>query len=381
LVWYLLYTRQIVQALKANAENISEVYAYVQQGLSDPVPPSSVDDMLFELQGIVLESELPMVLTHPGDTIIDAVNLPFEADLTLPEGQRRVQDYVRRIDQNHDPAGDPARFLIHFGETPETRSLRLIPFFKVGGLLLTAFLGLLAIRVQRRAEAERAWTAMARELAHQLGTPISSLQGWLELLSLPVGERPEEVNQSEIAREIGADLQKLEKISHRFELIGMEPELGEVDIRQVLMELQRYLEIRLPRRTAGVTLELDVADDLPSVRGNPVLLTWAFENLVKNSLDALGGTGGGIRIRARARVGKDLMVSVSDTGPGVPVEVRGEIFEPGVTTKEKGWGVGLALTRRIVEGVHRGRIELGGEESSGATFHVHLPLFIPRIES
>ncbi len=374
LVWYLLYTQQIVLAMKANAEGLSQVYAYVQEGMTDSIPPSA-DKILSELQGILLESGVPVILSGPGDTILAVENLPFEADLTIPGDQDRVRRYVRRLDLQHPPRGDPAVALIHFGDPPEVRSLRWIPFFQAGGLLLTAFLGILAIRVQRRSEAEKAWTGMARELAHQLGTPLSSLQGWLELLRLPEGERPDEIDPGEIAEEIGADLTRLEKISHRFELIGMEPELEEVGIQGILGPLQRYLEARIPRLASGVTLELDVPPDLPPVRGNEVLLTWALENVVKNALDALGGKGGVIRIRATGDARKGVVISVTDTGPGVAPEVRSHLFEPGVTTKERGWGVGLALSRRIVEGVHEGRIELEDEGLEGATFHIHLPAF------
>jgi len=374
--WYLLYTRQIVRALRANAEGLSEIYAYVQEQMEGPEPPSG-DEILVQLQRILMESGVPVVLSGMGDTILAARNLPFQADLTIAEGQDLVREYARRMDRQNPPKGDPSVALIHFGDPPEVRSLRWIPLFQTGGLLLTAFLGILAIRVQRRAEAERAWTGMARELAHQLGTPISSLQGWLELLRLPAGERPEEMGQGEIAQEIGADLSRLERISHRFELIGMEPELEAVELQDVLAELRRYMEARIPRLAAGVSLDLEVPVGLPSIEGNAVLLTWALENLVKNALDALGGKGGTISILAQKRGEERVLISVSDTGPGVPLEVRSEIFEPGVTTKERGWGVGLALSRRIVEGVHKGRIELGDGGSGGATFHIHLPIHRP----
>jgi signal transduction histidine kinase len=277
------------------------------------------------------------------------------------------------MDERYPPQGDSAVQLIHFGDPPEIRGLRWIPFFQAGGLIITAFLGILSVRVQRRSEAERAWTAMARELAHQLGTPISSLQGWLELLRLPSGDRPQDVQEAEIAQEIGADLKRLERISHRFELIGMEPRLEEVDLRDVIGELERYLKARLPRLARGVSLEVDVPSELPTVEGNRVLLTWALENLVKNSLDALAGKGGAILIKAKEGQKGQVVLSISDTGPGVPPEVRGALFEPGVTTKERGWGVGLALTRRIVEGVHKGRIELGDQGLRGAIFHIRLP--------
>jgi hypothetical protein len=214
---------------------------------------------------------------------------------------------------------------------------------------------------------------MARELAHQLGTPISSLQGWLEVLGLPPDERPGDVDEREIASALGEDLVRLERISHRFELIGREPELEELSVRTVVEELERYLQARLPRLGPGVRLDVDLPADLPRVRGNQVLLAWALENVVKNALDALAGTGGVIEIRATPAAGDHVALRISDTGPGVSHEIRDRIFEPGVTSKAGGWGVGLALSRRIVEGVHGGRIQLLDGRTRGATFEIRLP--------
>jgi len=372
LVWYLLYTEEIVQSLRANAEVLSQIYAHVQEGVGNP-SPDAAEDALFRLQQVILNSGVPMVATGPGDTVFAAENLPFEVDLDLPEGQARVREYAGRLDLTNPPIGDPAVTLLHFGDPPEVRTLRWIPWLQAGGLLLTVLLGGLVVGVQRRAESERAWTAMARELAHQLGTPISSLEGWLELLKLPPEERPEGLREGEIGEEIGRDLARLERISLRFELIGREPKLKEVDLPQIIRSLQEYLEARLPRLASGVRLEVEIAPDLPPVLGNETLLTWALENLVKNSLDALGGKGGLIGLSAREAYAGTVQITVKDTGPGIPTEIRAEIFEPGVTTKSRGWGVGLALTKRIVEGVHKGRIALGEDDGSGAIFHLFLP--------
>jgi signal transduction histidine kinase len=372
LVWYLFYTGSIVQSFRSNAEDLTKIYAEVQEGVGDPSPDAALDALL-RLQGIILESGVPLILTGVGDTILAAANLPFEADLAIPSEHVRVRDYARRMDLRHPPIGDPTLTRLHFGDPPEVRNLRWIPWLQAGGLLLTAFLGVLLIQLQRRAEGERAWTAMARELAHQLGTPLSALQGWLEIMKLPAQERPEGLGTGEIATEISADLDRLERITHRFELIGMEPELQEVELNEILETLRRYLDVRLPRRAAGVALELEVEKGLPSLAGNDVLLTWALENVVKNALDALGGRGGTIRIWAGKGEKGMVHVTVKDTGPGVPPELRREIFEAGVTSKAQGWGVGLALSRRIVEGVHKGRIELGEDDGTGATFHFHLP--------
>lgn len=372
LAWYLLFTEDVVQSFRSNAEVLSQIYAYVQEGVGDPGEDAAVD-ALFRLQRVILDSGVPLVATGPGDTVFAAENLPFEAHLDIPADQARVRDYARRLDQRNSPIGDPTVTLLHFGDPPEVGKLRWIPWVQAGGLLLTVLLGGLVVGVQRRAESERAWTSMARELAHQLGTPLSSLHGWLELLRLPPEERPAGLGEGEIGEEISQDLARLERISLRFELIGRDPELKEVQLPQVIRSLQEYLEVRLPRFSSGVRLDVAVAPELPPVLGNEVLLTWALENVVNNSLDALGGKGGRIAISAGEIEGGKVRISITDDGPGVSPEIRSEIFDPGVTTKARGWGVGLALSRRIVEGVHKGRLELGDDEGPGATFHLYLP--------
>ena len=193
-------------------------------------------------------------------------------------------------------------------------------------------------------------------------------------LKLPPKERPAEVADSEIASSIEEDLERLERISHRFELIGREPELESISLRQLVGDLERYLVARLPRLSReGVDLVLDVPPGLPRVKGNEVLLIWALENVVKNALDALAGRGGRISIYARAVGDQWVSLRIRDTGPGVDPEIRDKIFDPGVTTKSGGWGVGLALSRRIVEGVHGGKIELL-EGLEGTTFQIRLPV-------
>ncbi len=370
--WYLVYTESIVRALEDNAERLSEIYHEVQAGLAT-MDQSAAITAMFNLQGIIIESGVPLVITGPGGLATAFENLDFEVDLDSPEGPREILADTRSLDAAHPPVGDPNVQQIHFGSTPEFESLRRIPWFQAGGMLLTALIGFVVIRSQRRAESEKAWTSMARELAHQLGTPLSSLAGWLEVLSLPVAERPGGLRDREIAGSIGEDLQRLEGISHRFELIGTEPELESLSVRQVVSDLEQYLASRIPKLSRkSVELVVDIPPGLPRVQGNEVLLIWALENVVKNALDALAGRGGKITIYAREIGGKWISLRIRDTGPGVDPEIRDKLFEPGVTTKSSGWGVGLALSRRIVEGVHKGRIELL-EGFEGTTFQIRLP--------
>jgi signal transduction histidine kinase len=372
LIGHLLNTQRIVDAMHDDAETLARVYNEVQNAFADTTQLGT-ENALYRLQGMVIETGIPMVVTGVDDSVLYVVNTPWSMDdILTSEGQEQVREYLRGLDVRHEGLGGQAQ-RVHFGDTPEVRRLRWIPWLQVAGLLLTVLVGFSIVSAQRRAESERAWTSMARELAHQLGTPISSLQGWLEVLRLPRDERPGDVADAEIAEAVGEDLVRLERISHRFELIGREPELEELSVERVVRDLERYLQARLPRLGSGVQLSVDVPPGLPTVRGSAVLLAWALENVVKNALDALAGRGGRIVIEAREGDPGWVILRIRDSGPGVDPEVRDRIFDPGVTTKSGGWGVGLALSKRIVEGVHGGRIVLLDGRGGGATFQIRLP--------
>jgi len=372
LAWYLVYTEQVVQAFRAETATLTRMYAEVQSGLADP-DEQAPEAALFQLQQIVVESGLPIVLSGPGDTILSAVNLPFEADPGTPEGQERVRDYATRLDLVRPPVGDSGVALVHFADPPELLQLRWIPWLQVAGLFITFLTGFVVLRSQREAAADRAWTSMARELAHQLGTPISSLKGWQELLSAPKDARPQGIEEDEIAREILTDVDRLERVSRRFELIGRETRLEPLDLKHVVTAVEGYLRARIPRLGPGIDLKVSVEPHLPGIRGNEVLLTWALENIMKNALDAVAGRGGLITVRAFPEEPGWVTLQVRDTGPGVDSDVRDRLFEPGVTTKSGGWGVGLSLARRIVERIHRGKIDLTQTGPGGSTFRIRLP--------
>ncbi len=370
--WYLLYTEQIVRTFRADVSTLTRMFAEVQSGLADPDALANV--ALMRLQEIILDAGVPLILSGEGDTILSAVNLPFDADLSTPQGQARVAAYRARIELRNPPVGDPAIGRIHYGDPPELQRLRWIPWLQVAGLFLTFLVGVLVVRAQRRAEADRAWTSMARELAHQLGTPISSLQGWLEVLRLPEAERPGGLGAPHIAEEIGEDVDRLERVSRRFELVGRDPALAPLPLAGVTSAVERYLRARMPRLGPGVTLDVEMDPALPAVRGNEVLLTWALENVVKNALDALAGQGGAIRIRGFHRDPEWVILEIEDTGPGIDPAIRDRLFEPGVTTKPSGWGVGLALAQRIVERMHGGGLRVARTGAEGTVFELRLPV-------
>ncbi len=384
--WYLVYTYFLRVGLYENQELMGEVFSIAQELIQDTggsetsssgAPPEVVGDFetaLFELQEVIIRSGIPFVIMDSADSVLTVENLPFDANVFTREGQEQVQAYVRGLEATgREPLRGAAGNLIYFDETPQLSGLFWIPWLQASGLMLTALIGFLVIRYQRRAEQDMAWTAMARELAHQLGTPISSLKGWLEFMSLPAEETPEGVESDTVAMGIEEDLVRLERISHRFELIGLDPDLEILDIREVVRDLEQYLQARLPRLASEVLLVVDIPKNMPEILGSEVLLSWALENVVKNALDALAGRGGEIRLKVRKGPSGWLHLRVQDTGPGVDPEVRDKIFDPGVSGKARGWGVGLTLSRRIIEGTHKGHIFLLDSEGEGAIFDIRLP--------
>lgn len=368
---YLLYTEQLVREFRTEAEVHKRMYALVQQGLLSTEPGAELQ-ALSDLQWELTRTGVPLVALNPEGIPYAAANLPFEADLVEPADRRRVLDYVEELDQRNAPV-ETERGSIHFGSPPIIRRLRWAATLQVAGALLLIFVGYVVVRGALRAERERMWSAMARELAHQMGTPLTSLKGWHEVLQLPAKERSQMVSDAHIAREVGTDLDRLERVSRRFELIGKPPALSAVQPAAVVRELEAYLRPRLPKESGQVRLQVKVSPDLPAVEANQLLLVWGLENCVKNSLDALAGRGGRIRLAAFAQEdGVGFMVA--DNGPGIDPEIRDRLFEPGVTTKPGGWGVGLSLARRIVEDVHGGKIRARSRPGGGARFEIQVPL-------
>ena len=221
--WYMFYTGQIVRSREADAETFTRIYAQVQSGLTSSDPGAELA-ALTNLQGLLVELGVPFVVTsEPGGAYSTSVNLPFEvSNPPTDEDIERILRYADELDARNPPVGNPRSQLVHYGVTPEAARLRWMPFLWATGLIITLALAVSVFRYQRRTAAEQAWTAMARELAHQLGTPISSLQGWVEVLSLDSDQRSALISQAEIARAIGEDLVRLEPVHpvHHAKTIG-----------------------------------------------------------------------------------------------------------------------------------------------------------------
>lgn len=373
--WYLIYTQLLVREMRRDAVVHSRIHVTLLRGVQNP-SPGAAEQTLLDLILEVRKLDIPIVVTDADGAPSAAVNLPFRASIGDRADAQRILGYARQLARRNPPIVEPEIGTIYFGDPLLVRRLRWVPWLQVGALIAFLLAASWIVRHNWRTERERIWAAMARESAHQMGTPLSSLAGWVEILRLPGEERDGLTTLPVVAAEMEADLDRLEKVARRFEWIGRPVRKEAVDVRAVLRALERYVRVRLPQLGRSVELHVEVPDETPPVLGNAVLLEWALENLVKNALDALAGSGGSIRIRADRETPRRLAIRVSDDGPGIAQQLRGKIFEPGVTTKQGGWGVGLSLARRIVEDVHGGRLLLAPVER-GATFVMMLPVAEP----
>ena len=294
------------------------------------------------------------------------------------------EDFPLGPDGKPDEQALPSHFeapglQVYFGDPEFLRRLEWIPWLAAAALVVIVGGGAWLLFTSFRSERERIWSAMARESAHQMGTPLSSLVGWLEVLEDRSRPEAARVGQPDLIDEMAADVSRLQKVSRRFELIGHKTKLEPVSVRATVVHLRQYFEARLPAlaRVSKIEIEVNIDPEAPDVLGNETLLEWAFENLIRNAVDALATAGGRIEISHLGPNGKRSVYRVSDTGPGIPPALGDKVFNIGVTTKERGWGVGLSLTRRIIEDMHDGSIRLE-DTPRGASFRIELPRHRPR---
>ena len=327
-------------------------------------PPSDGLDFVFSEIVEPDRFSIPAVIT---DTAMTAAtlwrNVPDDADFLR---------LARAMDDVHPPiriegAGFGAQ-LVHYGESPLARMIRLFPYVQLGVVALFVLVGYLGFSYVRRSEQSSLWVGMAKEAAHQLGTPLSSMIGWIELLRLGDAADPEVV-----ADELEHDVERLRRVADRFEKIGSVPALVPTPVRPVLDAVADYIRRRVPTSGPPVQITVDVPDWL-TARLNVELFEWVIENLLKNALDAMEGVPGPHEIAITGtELSGEVVLLVRDTGKGMDRATARHVFRPGFSTKRRGWGLGLSLARRIVDEYHGGQITVDSSApGEGTTFRIVL---------
>jgi NtrC-family two-component system sensor histidine kinase KinB len=362
----LIYTRVMVDSLRDHTRSVLSNNIQHYRFLLSSV---SAEMALDEINRI----DYPVILTDSDGNPKFWKNVGIAPNDTSAEAERKLRRVIHKMDASGNQpipiemAPNQVDYF-HYGDSLVIKQLTWLPVAEIIAVALFILIGYLGFQNIRRNEERSVWIGLAKETAHQLGTPLTSLLGWLEVLGDP--DMDPQVAKDAYA-EMKRDLSRLEQIAARFSQIGSEVVLTEESLTGVIKEAVDYFRQRLPSDGKPVTIfeNYEVQPRLPL---NRTLFSWVMENLLKNSMDALGEDGGTITITSREKGGK-VLIEVKDTGKGIDPKDRKYIFRPGFSTKKRGWGLGLSLAKRIVEEYHRGKLLLRlSRPGAGTTMRIQL---------
>ncbi len=321
------------------------------------------ESLLFASRIIESNTTIPMIQVNARGEIINYNNI----DLPRTDPSRYLYQKLKEFREGYPPIEIDyglGKEYLYYSDSTTLKQLLLFPYVQVAVFLIILGVSVLAIVSLKRADQNFIWEGMSRETAHQLGTPISSLMAWRELLMAQAVDPM-------VVQEMGKDIQRLEMIADRFQKIGSSPKLEPCDLGVLVMKAVAYLQ---PRISKGVSISvLDEPEEAVYVLASEQLIAWVFENLIKNAVDAMQSKGA---ISIRYGAGEEhAFIEIQDTGKGLPRAQWEKIFRPGYTTRQRGWGLGLSLARRIVQDYHKGRIYVRHSELGvGTTFRILLTL-------
>lgn len=349
-----LYTQRMINQLRDDARSLVQFYAQTVARVGET---ESSDDISFIFDQIIRRTNFPLIHTDPDKIPNSWKGINIDPNDTSEETLNKVQRMVDRMNKEIDPVPikyeDTVLGYLYYGDSQLIEQLQWLPYIEAGIMGLFIFVGFIGYANIKRSEQRHIWVGMAKETAHQLGTPISSLMGWLEVMET---EKPRIKKQ--IAAEIERDLQRLSRISKRFSQIGSKPDLKKTDITPALKEVIEYIR----RRTPHIGRQIDILESItpvPAVALNTDLFQWAIENIMKNGLDAIDKKEGFIEVKLGSEADKKkIFIEIKDNGKGIAGSNKKKIFKPGYSTKKRGWGLGLNLAKRIIEEYHNGKLYL-----------------------
>ena len=368
----LLASHFLVMDLQRDERNKMETWAMALRALSNADTNTDLSLVLNVIQG---NNTIPVIVMDADGHVTDYRNIQMDTE-TADDSVEYVARYAQSMIKHgncikiflNDVRNDTLHHgtevdyqLVCYDESIMLKRLSQYPYWQLGIVLIFVVVAIFALLASKRAEQNKVWVGLSKETAHQLGTPISSLMAWVEILK-------ENYPDDDLIPEMNKDVKRLELIADRFSKIGSLPEPVDASMNEVLQHVVEYMN----RRTSK---NVDIVQHLPDheviVKMNASLFEWVIENLCKNAVDAMGGKG---RIElVLFEEGKYVVIEVTDNGKGIPKKDIKNVFMPGFTTKKRGWGLGLSLARRIVEDYHKGRIFVKSSELGvGTTFRIEI---------
>jgi len=346
----LIYTKSLVSRLKEQERRNIELWAQAQIRISDLTDPNqNVDTLLLSI--IENNRTVPVILTNESDSIISSRNFD-PARENDPSYMIKQLDKIRESKIPIVVSLNSGHYnLIYYSDSILLTMLIYYPYVQVSIILMFIIVSALAFGSSKKAEQNQVWVSLSKETAHQLGTPTSSLAGWIEILQ----HRYPEI---QLTKELAMDVQRLEKVTERFSRIGSRPLIVKGNINNIVSDAIEYLKSRSSSRIKFTYDPRTRSEVIAPV--NSALFEWVIENVSKNAIDAMEGSGT-LTIMV-SETEKNAIIDISDTGKGIPKSAFKKIFSPGFTTKQRGWGVGLSLAKRIIEEYHHGKIFVRNSE-------------------
>ena len=369
LLWY---SQSLVRELQTNERRLLDLYANL---IAKAASEEGGEELSFVFDEVIRHIQFPVVITSPEGAAVSWRNVAVPDGISPDDEQVYLARIIERMDRVHNPMDvrykEQVITRIHYGNSSVVSRLRWLPYVEIAVVGLFILLGFAGFTMIRNSEKRSIWVGMARETAHQLGTPVSSLMGWIDVLR---GKVPDNL---EALDELETDVRRLEQIADRFHKVGSVPRFEDVDLRLLAESSAAYFRRRLPT-SSETTISVShgepggVSGDSVTVPGAETLLQWVLENLIKNALDACQGRKGIIQVQVGSVPGIGI-IEVRDNGAGISARDRKNIFRPGYSTKARGWGLGLSLARRIVEDIHRGKLRLVSSKPGETVIRVSLP--------
>jgi signal transduction histidine kinase len=378
---FIWYTFGVIDTLQRDIR--SQVEKYVQLWQLAANSPMTGSELQFIFNEIIVKATFPiLVVDQEGEPLYWRNIGGIDPEERTPDAATTAR--LKRIaaemkEQNGEfklHYGDDFVHYLYYGDSEVINQLKLMPFVEIGIVLAFLIVGMIGFQTIRRSEERHIWVGMAKETAHQLGTPISSLMGWIEVLDAePPARRGKDSDLiDQTVDNMRIDVHRLQRVANRFGQIGSIPELSPCRLNDLIEEVVEYYRRRLPFEGHGVRMNF-WPGDIPEVDLNPELLSWALENLVKNSLQAVDPKSGHIEIlTVRSSDQRMVEIELKDNGKGIPPAAARKIFRPGFTTKKRGWGLGLTLVKRIIEEYHGGLIRLEHSHPGDTVFKISLPV-------
>lgn len=362
----LIYTNNVVKQLQEREKRIATLFAKGLEYVANSNEPEK--DYTFIFENIIQEIDFPLILTDPEnrfnpDDPSQIRNIEIDSTLNHEQKVKYISELIKKMDEAHPPilvsyADTILLNKIHYGDSKLVEEFKYYPYVQLliaAAFILLAYIGFSYVK---KNENSKIWVGLSKETAHQLGTPLSSLMGWIELLKLNYND-PDKVN--DLISEVENDLERLKKVADRFSKIGSVPEIKNENLIKVIERVIAYFERRIPQSGKNIQFAIEILNGSKSDKQqfitpiNSELFEWVIENLTKNSIDAIEDKSGKITYQLSTDK-KNIYIDVIDTGKGIDLRLRKEIFRPGFSTKKRGWGLGLSLAKRIIEEYHKGKI-------------------------